>query len=186
MKKRNTTTWLLVAMAWFLVPGVAHAQLPPAASLLPPGFTLEAERSFGPATTITAVKPNENVPKPHQEYKIQLTIGSNGMPGTERNVEMLFAVPEEPAKQDPGSVSRSEPCGKHRYRGGVLTCRKQITPWVGTGKAPDLVMLTVNWVVATPSGLVAIGVANFVGARETAVGWIDSIADKIAPTGKKH
>ena len=185
MKMERLTCAALAGSLCLMMPVASLAQLPPAATLLPPGFTLETERSFGPATMISAVKANEKVPKPHQDNKIRLSIGSNGMPGAEERVEMMADGPEDPARKVPGSVTRDEPCGKQRYRGGLLTCRKSITPWVGSGNAPDLIMLTVNWVVATPTGLVNIGVSNFVGAKATAVGWIDDIADKIIPNDKK-
>lgn len=185
MKMERLMCAAVAGSVCLMMPAVSLAQLPPAATLLPPGFTLETERTFGPATIISAVKANENVPKPHQDYKIHLSIGSNGVSGSEERVEMMADGPEDPASKTPGSVTRDEPCGKERHRGGLLTCRKSITPWVGSGNAPDLIMLTVNWVVATPSGLVNVGVSNFVGAKATAVGWIDSIADKIIPKEKK-
>jgi hypothetical protein len=94
-------------------------------------------------------------------------------------IEMLATQPEDKAAQIPGSATREEPCGSQRYRDGVLTCRKVITPWIGGGAGAALMTLRINWVGKTPTGLVAVNINRFFGTKETAMGWIDSIIPKI-------
>ena len=179
MKSRSLVRVALCAMACLVGAVSASAQLPPASALLPPGFTLTTEKSFGPTTVIEATKPNVGVPKPHQDNGVRLSIRWDGIPGAERNLEMLAAQPEEPAQDLPGGVMREEPCGKTRYLGGLLTCRRTITRWVGIGKAPDLVTLSIAWTAATPSGIVGVGVSGLCGSRATAMGLIDGVIAKI-------
>ena len=175
----------LSAMACLVGPVSASAQLPPAAALLPPGFTLRTEKSFGPSTVIEATRPNADVPKPHHDNGVRLSIRWDGIPGAEQNLEMLAAQPEAPAQDLPGGVMREEPCGKTRHQGGLLTCRRTITRWVGIGKAPDLVTLSVAWTAATPSGIIGVGVSGLCGAKATAMGWIDGVIAKI-PADKRR
>ncbi len=177
-KAMSIAVGLAVCLA---LPAASLAQLPAAAALVPAGFKVETERAIGPTTIIEATKPNDNFPKPHQDNGIRLSISSNGMPGSARTVDILASQPEDPARQLPGSVSREEPCGKKRYRGGVLTCRKVITPWVGAGSGPDLVVLNLSWVGATPASRMAVSVSGFCGTNEAAVALLDSVISKLIP-----
>jgi hypothetical protein len=95
---------------------------------------------------------------------------------------MAAMQPEDPAGRIPGSATREEPCGKQRYREGVLSCRKVIIPWIGGGSGPDLVTWRIGWTGKGSDGLVGIGVNNLYGSKETAMGWIDAIIPKITKT----
>lgn len=179
MKQRRA---LRMAMAWstcFAVSLMAAAHLPPAADVLPAGFKIEVERDLGGSMIIHARKPNENFPKPHMDQGIGLEISWMANPMADQVLEMLASQPEDPAGQNPGSVTREEPCGRTRYRGGVLTCRKVIIPWIGSGKGSDLVTWRIGWTGKAPGGLAGVGINNFYGSKETAMGWIDTIIPKI-------
>ena len=78
---------------------------------------------------------------------------------------------------------RYELCGKERYGGGVLTCKRYIERYTGgTGneRVPDLVTYDLKWMGPSPAGQVGISVFHFSGAKETALGWIDAIIARIA------
>ncbi len=159
-------------------PGL-FAQLPSAVSLLPAGFTLKGEQNLGGTLLIDAVKPNENFPKPHKDQGIELRIAWQRNPMANMILDMAAKTPEEPAAQLPGSLSREEPCGTRRHRDGVLTCRKVITPWAGSGKGPELMTWRLGWTGKGQDGLVTITVNRFHGAKETAVAWIDNLIPKV-------
>ena len=173
---------LMMAMAWstcFAVSLMASAHLPPAAEVLPAGFKVEVERDLGGSMIIQARKANENFPKPHMDQGIGLEISWMASPMADQVLEMAASQPEDPAGQMPGSATREEPCGRTRYRGGVLSCRKVIIPWIGSGKGPDLVTWRITWTGKAPGGLAGVGINNFYGSKETAMGWIDTIIPKI-------
>lgn len=179
------TSWIgrtaaLAALGLALAPSGAAAQLPPAAELVPAGFKVEVDQNLGGSRIIKATKPNENYPKPHMDYGIELNIMAMPMPmGVEQMLEMALAGPEEPAARTPGSATRTEPCGKERYQGGVLICQKSITPWIGSGKAPDVMTWDVSWQGKGPNGLVTAGITRFYGSREAAVGVLDAIIPRL-------
>lgn len=155
------------------------AQLPPADTILPAGFTLKSESNLGGTLLIDAVKPNENFPKPHHDPGIELRISWQSNSMADMILEMMAKSHEEPAAQVPGSVSREEPCGISAYREGVLTCRKVITPWVGSGEWPDLVTFRIGWTGKGQDGLITITINQFHGSKESAMAWIDAIIPKI-------
>ncbi len=163
----------------FMFSAVALSQLPPGAEVMPAGFKLEGERNLGGSIIIRGTKPNENFPKPHMDQGIELEISWMNNPAADQVLQMLAGQPEDPGGQMPGSATREEPCGKKRYRGGILTCRKVITPWIGGGAGPDLETWRIGWTGKGQSGLVGVGVNNFCGAKETAMAWIDAIIPKI-------
>jgi hypothetical protein len=169
------TTLLLLSTATF-------AQLPPAVEVLPAGFKLTEEVNLGASIIIRGTKANENFPKPHMDQGIQIEITWMRNPAADQILEMVVKQPEDPAGRNPGSATREEPCGVERYRGGVLRCRKVITPWIGGGSGPDLVTWRLGWTGKGPDGLVGVGVNNFVGSKETALAWIDAIIPKITKT----
>ncbi len=160
-------------------PVAAFAQLPPASGVLPAEFKLVGERTLGATMFIEAKKPNQNFPKPHMDQGIELKISWSQNPMAAQILGMLAQQPEEPAGRSPGSATREEPCGKQRYRDGVLTCRKVIIPWIGAGSGPDLVTYRIGWAGKSPTGLLGISINNFCGSKEMAIGWIDSIIPKI-------
>jgi hypothetical protein len=162
-----------------LISSVAWAQLPPAATLVPAGFTLEGERNLGGSMVISARKPNETFPRPHMDQGIILEIIWMNQPAAEQILEMVASQPEEPGERLAGSATRVDPCGKERYRGGVLSCQKSTTPWIGSGSGPDLVTMKIGWTGLGPTGLVSVGVTNFYGKKEAAMAWIDAIIPKI-------
>jgi hypothetical protein len=165
----------------FTISMAAFAQLPPAAEVLPAGFQLLGERNLGGSMFIDAKKPNENFPKPHMDQGIKLEIAWTNQPMAAMVLEMAAKQPEDPAGRSPGSATREEPCGRQRYREGVLSCRKVIIPWIGGGSGPDLVTWRIGWtgIGPTSTGMVGININNFHGSKETAMGWIDTIIPKI-------
>lgn len=179
MRRGKLMKITITLIALFALSVTAHAQLPPAASLVPPGFKVELEKNLGSSIHIAAKKPNENFPKPHMDQGIDLEISWMNQPMADQVLEMVANQPQDPAGQIPGSATREEPCGKQRYQGGVLSCRKVITPWIGAGKGPDLMTWRIGWTGKGHGGLVGVSINNFYGAKETAMAWIDSIIPKI-------
>jgi len=177
--KDHVKVLFLIGLVFALLATMAPAQLPPAAKVLPAGFKLVDERNLGGTMIIQATKPNENFPKPHMDQGIKLEIMWQNNPAADQVMEILASQPEDPGGQLPGSATRDEPCGKDRYRGGILKCRKSITPWIGGGTGPDLVTWDVSWAGKGPGGIVGVGVHFFTGSKETAMGWIDAIIPKI-------
>jgi hypothetical protein len=179
MKSPKTMMLTLGFAALFLLSAMVSAQLPPGAEVMPAGFKLVGERNLGGSIFIEGTKPNENFPKPHMDQGIKLEITWMNNPAADQILQMLAGQPEEPGGQSPGSATREEPCGKKSYRGGILVCRKVITPWIGGGTGPDLVTWRIGWTGKGANGLVGVGINNFCGAKETAIGWIDAIIPKI-------
>jgi hypothetical protein len=161
----------------FAFSAAAFAQLPPGAEVVPAGFKLIGENNLGATVVIEAKKPNENFPKPHMDQGIKLRVTWSKNPLASQILNMLAQAPEDPAQRDPGSAT--EPCGKQRYRDGVLICRKITRPWIGAGSGPDLVTYRISWTGKNSTGLVGTEIDNFCGSKETAAGWIDSIIPKI-------
>jgi len=176
---RGVNVMPLFALTLMVSAASLEAQLPAAATLLPAGFTLKAEQNLGGTVLIDAVKPNEDVPKPHRDPRIELRISWQLNPMADMILDMSAKQPEEPTAQVPGSVTREEPCGISRHRDGVLTCRKVITPWVGSGKGPDLVTLRIGWMGKGQDGLVSISVNQFCGSKASAMAWVDTLIPKI-------
>lgn len=179
MKPRFPVRITVVLGLFFGISTAALAQLPPGAEALPAGFKLTQERNLGGSMIIGATKPNENFPKPHMDQGISLEISWMNQPMAAQVLEMAAAQPEDPAGRNPGSATREEPCGRKRYREGVLSCRKVITPWIGGGSGPDLVTWRIGWTGKGPTGLVGISINNFHGDKQIAMGWIDAIISKI-------
>jgi hypothetical protein len=179
MKQKRLIEMMIELFAFLLLSITAYAQLPPSGTVLPAGFKVEAEKNLGGSMIINAKKPNESFPKPHMDQGISLEISWMKQPMAAQVLEMLATQPEDPAGRNPGSATREEPCGRQRYRDGVLSCRKVITPWIGGGSGPDLVTWRIGWTGKAPGGLAGIGVNNLYGSKETAMGWIDAIIPKI-------
>lgn len=164
-------------------PAAAIAQLPPAAELLPPGFKRVAEKDLGVSAFVQGRKPNAEVPRPHADPGVVLEVSwiRQAMPA--QVVEQLARQPEDPPGRHPGSATREEPCGKARHQGGVLSCRKVITPWAGGGSGPELVTWRIGWTGAGAGGVVSILVSNLAGSKDAAMAWIDAIIPKVAGRG---
>ena len=124
MQNRRKTTLPLMFAALLVLSTAVSAQLPPAADVLPAGFTVTGERNLGGSIFISATKPNENFPKPHMDQGITLEITWRSSPMADMVLDMAAKQPEDPAVQIPGSMTREEPCGTERYHDGVLKCRK--------------------------------------------------------------
>ena len=167
-------------VAFFVVSISAFPQLPPASEVVPPGFKVTMERDLGGSKIITATKSNDNLPKPHMDLGITLEVSWQNIPAADMVLEMAANQPEDPAGQIPGSATREEPCGNIRYRGGVLRCRKVITPWIGAGQGPDLETWRIGWTGKGPAGgLVGVSFNFFYGSKESLMAWIDAIIPKI-------
>lgn len=161
-----------------LGPAIVFAQLPPAASLLPPGFKLTGDHNIGGSSIfIDAKKNNDNFPKPHADQGIGLRITWTSNPVSKETLQMVMEAPEEPARRGPGSATRDEPCGKGAHNGGFYTCRRVIIPWIGGGKGPDLVTYRVNW--GDAGGAMGVEVNSFYGGKEGAIGIIDAVVAKL-------
>jgi hypothetical protein len=179
MKRDSQSTVFLIGATLILLAVPVLAQLPASSQVLPAGFKLVDERNLGGTMIIQATKPNENFPKPHMDQGIKLEIMWQNTPAVDQILEILASQPEDPGGQLAGSATRDEPCGKQRYRGGILKCRKSITPWIGGGSGPDLETWDVGWVGKGSGGLVGVSVHFLHGSRETAMGWIDAIIPNI-------
>lgn len=160
----------------------AQAQIPPAAQVLPSGFKVISEMNQPNMIMFEGTKPNVNFPKSHMDQGIRLGASwmANAMAAT--SVDMIAQQPEEPGGQSMGSATREEPAGKSRYRGGVITWRKVTIPWIGSGKAPDLVTWKGSWVGTGSGGLLGASISNFVGSKEEALALINGVIDKITKT----
>lgn len=156
----------------------AHAQLPPSSQLLPEGFQVVTEVNQANLVHIEAKKPNSNFPKPHMDQGIVLAINWNPNPGASRIVEMVARQPQDSSVETVG-VTRDEPAGKVQHKGGVLEWRKIITPWVGSGDAPDLVTLNGSWIGVFSNGLLGISISNFAGSKEQALAMINRVIEDI-------
>lgn len=179
MKRKLPIEITIAVVAFFVMSAAAFAQLPPSATILPAGFKVETERNLGGSMIIEAKKSNENFPKPHMDQGISLQITWTKQPRPDMVLDMLATQPEDPAGRIPGSATREEPCGKQRYRDGVLSCRKVIIPWIGGGSGPDLLTWRIGWTGKGPGGLVVISINNLYGSKEAAMSWIDAIIPKI-------
>jgi hypothetical protein len=169
----------LFATAILALSVTAYAQLPPAADVIPAGFTLVLEKDLGGTKVIEANKPNENFPKAFQDDGIKIQITWMNNPAAEMIVNMLAQQPDEPAGQVAGSSIREEPCGAQRYRDGVLRCRKVIMPYIGSGHADPLVTWRVAWTGKGQGGLLTVSVENYFGSKEAASALIDAVIPKI-------
>jgi hypothetical protein len=173
--------WVGCTALILLVSVPAAAQLPPGAQLVPPGYKLEGELNLGGSIIISAKKPNDTFPKPHMDQGITLEITWMNNPAADQILEIAAGQPEDPAGQVAGSATREEPCGNERYRGGVRRCRKVITPWIGSGRGPDLVTWRVAWTgKGQQGGLVGVSVNNYFGSKEAACALLDQVIPKIA------
>ena len=160
----------------------ASAQVPPAASVVPPGFKIVTDQKIGPAIIAEARKANDACPKQHLDPEIRAGYSWQPNPAAQQTVAIIAQQPEEPAGRSMG-MTRTEPAGKLPHRGGVLTWTKTVTPWIGSGSAPDLVTIDGAWVGAAAGGLLGVSVGGFCGTKEAALAWLDSMLDKtIGPT----
>jgi hypothetical protein len=172
-------TRAVVALAWWLgLTAASQAQAPAFSKMLPEGFTVVTERNQAHLVLVEATKSNANFPKPHSDQGIVIGITWSPNPAASTVVKTLAGQPEDPVGPATG-VTREEPSGRMPYRNGVLTWRKAITPWVGTGEAPDLITWRGAWVGVAFKGLLGIGVSNFFGSREQAQALIDGIIEKV-------
>lgn len=153
------------------------AQLPATDSLVPAGFKVVTDQRTAAFVMIDATKPNENVPRPHMDPGISLRISWSMNPMARNTLSMMGNAPEDPVKTV--GMTRDEPCGRERYRGGILTCRRVTTPWIGEGSGPDLVTWNISWMGATDTGIIGCGVSRFHGGREGAMGLIDPIIEQM-------
>ncbi len=167
----------VVLMAFFGSGLMLYAQRPTAAQLVPAGFKITADKNFGQGYTFEGSKPNDSCPKAHMNPEVLVGGGWQPNPMASRSIEMMAASPEDPASRM--GVTRDEPMGKERYRGGVLTWRKATIPWVGSGNAPDLVTVSGAWAGAG-SGMLLRGYVNRVcGTKETVRAWLDPLIDQL-------
>jgi hypothetical protein len=181
MKTRATVTSSVGAVALAMLAGsgvTLLAQNPKAAQIVPPGFTVTIERTYGPAVVFEATKSNESCPKPHVSPEIAVTGGWQPNPLAAKSVEMMAGGPDDPPSAM--GVTRDEPMGKERYRGGVIIWRKATTPWVGSGSGPALVTVSGAWAGAGPGLMLRAGVSRVCGSKETVRGWLDAMIDRLS------
>jgi hypothetical protein len=162
----------------FLGSTEGKAQFPPPETVLPKDFEVISEHNFGTTVMVEAAKSNDNLPGGHADEGTKFSYSYSQNPVASQLVEVMTSAPEEPASSQ--GIIRDEPCGKQRYKGGVMTCRKTIMPQLGIGSAPDLVTWNISWMGATSTGMIGVSVSHFVGEKETAVGWIDNFVSRIS------
>lgn len=179
MKKSQV---LLFAAGIFALAATVHAQLPPAAEIVPAGFQLLGEQDLGGTKLIEATKPNENFPKAFQDQGIKFQVTWQNNPMADMVLDMLAKQPEDPAAQSPGAAIWTAPCGKQVYRDGVLRCVKTTMPYIGSGKADPLVTWEVGWTGKSKGGIVGISVSFLYGSKEAAMALIDAAIPKITKT----
>jgi hypothetical protein len=158
----------------------ASAQVPPAAAVIPPGFKIEVDKQYGEAMMAEAVKPNTACPKAHTDPQIHIGYSWQPNPAAEQTVQIIAQQPEDPPSQ---TFPKTEPAGKGSHRGGVLIWQKTTMPWIGSGKAPDLVTIGGAWVGSFGGGLLGVSVNRLCGSKEEALAWLDGMLDKVI--GKK-
>lgn len=168
---------LLTTLGSLGLAGSLAGQLPPEADVVPAGFEVKRRTDLSSSQSIEATRPNANVPAPHRDLGIGLSITWTMLPTAQAFVDMTLNMPEDPASEVMGV--KNEPCGREAHEGGVLTCRKMTTPAMGGGAGPALVSYTVTWMGAGPTGLLAVGVGNLVGDPGMATTWIDAVIPKI-------
>lgn len=172
-------TRMVLTLTFFIGATMATAdQIPPAAQVLPAGFKVVTERNQPSMIMFEGSKLNVNFPKNHMDQGIRLGASWMANPMATKSLEIMARLPENPAGQVMG-VTREEPADKLHYRGGLLTWRKVVTQWVGSGNAPDLVTWRGSWVGTGFDGLLGVSISNFVGAMEEALALIDGVIDKI-------
>lgn len=180
MAHRYSRTILIPAAAAALfLSTAAFAQLPPAADVVPAGFTVLGEQDLGGTKLIEATKPNDNFPKAFQDEGIKFRVVWQNSPMADMVLDMLAKQPEDPAAQSPGAAIWTAPCGKQAYRGGVLKCVKTTMPYIGSGKADPLVTWEVGWTGKGKDGIVGVSVSFLYGGKEAAMAWIDAAIPKI-------
>jgi len=179
MRMAACTRMVLTLMFCIGATMATAAQIPPAAQVLPAGFKVVSEMNQPSMIMFEGSKPNVNFPKNHMDQGIRLGASWMANPMAATSLDMIAKQPEEPGGQVVGSATREEPAGKSPYRGGVLTWRKVIIPWIGGGSAPDLVTWRGSWVGAGSGGLLGVSISNFVGSKEEALSLITGVIDKI-------
>ena len=171
-------TCLLVSMVLLMVGGDAFsAQLPPAADLLPSGFQIVNEFAQEGVQVLEATHQNSNYPPSGADLGITLNVGWQVNPMAGMMLEYIMDAPESPPSAL--GLTKDEPCGKSRYRGGILTCRKNTIPWEGEMPGTDVVTWSLVWQTSTDTGLLGVSMHNFYGSREGATSLIDSVIDKL-------
>jgi hypothetical protein len=150
----------------------ASAQPQPPVGKLPPGFKVETQ-SAGPGSVVmAAVKPNSAKAKLALDPDIHLVFTWQPNPAAAQIIDILAVAPEEPASGQGGV--KTEPAGRTRLRGGVLTYTRRTTLQIGTS-APPWVVYDGAWVAALDDGLLSIGVSNYAGAKEEILPLIEAL-----------
>ncbi len=148
-----------------------------AAQIVPPGFKVTMDTDIGAAFAFEATRPNDACPKPHQDPGILIRGGRTPNPAAAVVVDMMAEQPEDPASRM--GMSRDEPLGRERYKGGVLSWRKSTIPWIGAGEGPDMVMISGEWAGPGEGTLLSLSVNRFCGSKEAARAWLDGMIDRL-------
>ena len=185
-------TIILLSMSMMMGAGalMISAQDNTASPLLPApaGFTVTngdqflSLRQMGMGDFITAARPNVNASGVTDESSlVSLSYGWMKVPGAEQQVESEAQAPEEPEAIS-GTGIKSEPAGKLRYKGGVLTWRKFTSLMVGgqgASSAASSATYEVNWKAAASGRLLTVKISNIRASKEAGQVWVDVCIAKL-------
>jgi hypothetical protein len=165
---------LVFGAAMGLAVSTASAQPTLPLKSLPQGFKVVSQVPEGPMISFQAVMPNEIEPKLAVDPDIHIDFGWQAMPSAAQIVDAMEQQKEEPSAM---GMTKTEPQGKERFKGGVLRWEKTTTPWVGLGKGSDWVTYSATWVGAVNGGLLGISVKNVAGSKDKIQGWIEALIE---------
>jgi hypothetical protein len=171
MTTRNSVG-LTVAVMLGLSASLAVAQPSAPVKQLPPGFTVTSNTADGTSVVLMATKPNAIKPAIAIDADVHLGFSWQPSPGFEQIIEIIANSPQDPASDMGGT--KSEPAGRSRFRGGVLTFEKQIVLQIGTNAEPWVTYSGV-WMTAIDGGALTIGVTNYAGPKEHIQPWIEAM-----------
>lgn len=172
--RKSVVMGLVLGAAMGLAVSTASAQPALPLKSLPQGFKVVSQVPEGTMISFQAVMPNEIKPKLAVDPDIHIGYSWQAMPSAAQIVDAMEQQKEEPSAM---GLTKVEPEGKGRFKGGVLSWEKTTTPWVGLGKEPDWVTYSATWVGAVNDGLLGISVDNVAGSKDKIQGWIAALID---------
>jgi hypothetical protein len=95
-------------------------------------------------------------------------------------IQMMMREPQDPA--DDRVTMKTEPAGKHSFRGGVLLMTRQTVVSVGLGTEPDRITYDGRWYGAASGGMLTLEVNNVLDSQDAIPGWIEEVIDRILTT----
>jgi hypothetical protein len=163
---------LTVAVMLGVSVSLASAQPSVPVKQVPPGFTVTSSRADSTSVVLEATRPNAIKPAIAIDASVHLGFSWQPSPGFELIIDIMANSPQDPASDMGGT--RSEPAGKSRFRGGVLTFEKRTVLQIGTNAEPWVTYRGV-WMTAIDGGALAISVTNYAGPKEHIQPWIEAM-----------